>query len=297
MGQSTDLGKIDLNLLYTFCKVVDADGVSAAAAQLGRTQPAVSARLRQLEGQLGVKVLERVGRRLRLTPVGRAIDAEARVVIAGLRRIADQARSAQAEPMGTLRVGALPTVSIHILAPHIAEFVRTHRAVGVQLVHGLTGAQLTDLEAGKLDVVVSVGPVPARKLEVTVLGDAVPKLVLSKEFTPLPPGRVSIQSLSTMDYIGFGRLGDPFFDAVWSFLEGHGLDQRIRLQVPHIRAIKALISRGGGVSVLPGYTIVEPDLVTRSVQGLDFTHPIWLAVRPSARKIALIDQFCQALAR
>ena len=64
---------IDLVLLQTFHEVARLGSVTGAAKQLGRSQPAVSHRLRALEAELGVPLFEKVGRRLKLTDYGRRL--------------------------------------------------------------------------------------------------------------------------------------------------------------------------------------------------------------------------------
>ena len=111
------LGQIDLNLLFTLYEVDRLGSVTAAARALGRTQPAISTRLRQLEQQLGAALFERAGPVLRFSPVGRAVLEEIGPLVASLGAVLDRTRGVDAEPAGALRVGALPTLCAYMLAP------------------------------------------------------------------------------------------------------------------------------------------------------------------------------------
>tara|TARA_R110002096_G_scaffold239101_1_gene430648 strand:- start:1591 stop:2493 length:903 start_codon:yes stop_codon:yes gene_type:complete len=292
---ASDLAQLDLNLLHTFRSVVDTGSVLAAAKQLGRTQPAISTRLRRLEDDIGVRLFQKRGRRLELTGPGRAIDAEVRMVLVAIERVVDRARAAAVEPVGVLRVGALPTVNAYLLSECVTGFVREYSEVRVDIALGLTHVQLEGLRAGELDAVVSVGPPPTRGLEVVQLGHVIPRLVLRKEDAPKAKGRVSLKRLAKLTLIGYGSVGDLFFDAVWEFVEQHGLDRDVRIRVAHIQSIKNLVKAGAGASILPDYTVVEPGLVSRPIEGLDFEHPLWLATRSSARTIPIVDIFCDHL--
>ena len=157
---SFDLSRIDLNLLHTFRVVVDEGGVGRAARVLNRTQPAITSRLHQLEKTLGVQLFERVGRRLALSSVGRAIEARVRAVLSGLQEIVDRARAAAGQPAGILRVGALPTVSAYRLAPVLTRLLADWPELRVEMRHGLTQPQIAALLRGEIDVVCSVGPRP-----------------------------------------------------------------------------------------------------------------------------------------
>jgi DNA-binding transcriptional LysR family regulator len=289
-----DLGPTDLNLLYTLHVFVEAGGVAQAAKRLGRSQPAISARLHQLEIELGVTLFERIGRRLTLTPVGRAVDDEARALLAGARRILDLARSSEKEPVGALRIGCLPTIAVYLLAPTVARFSATHPKVEVRMQLWMSEAHLADLHQGKLDVVVSIGKPPSRGLDVLRLGEVSPVLVARKE-SSRRRGRVTIAELRKLPLIGYGRTGDPFFDGIWGFLEEHELDGAVRLHVQHIAMIKALVVAGAGVSILPDYVVTEPELSKRPVEGLTLAQPLWLATRKAMRDVPLVQQFCRAL--
>ena len=295
------LAQIDLNLLYTFRAVLDAGGVGAAARTLGRTQPAVSARLRQLERDLGRQLFERHGRGLALTRFGRLLAREVGPVLAAVHQVVDRVRSAELEPVGTLRVGTFPTLSTYLLAPALLSFVAACPRADVEVRHGRTAEQLAALVEGALDVVVSAGPVPTGPLV-----DAAPlrrmRAVAATRAKEPGRGPMTVRQLGRSPIVGYGRTGDlygergdEFFDAVWRFLERHGLDAHVRVRVSHIQAVKRLVQLGAGVGILPDYTIVEPDLVARPVQGLAVSIPIWMAVRRSAAELPLVAALRKAI--
>jgi DNA-binding transcriptional LysR family regulator len=294
--QPIDLSQIDLNLLHTFRIVVDEGGVGRAAHVLKRTQPAITARLQQLEDALGVKLFQRVGRGLALSIVGRAIEARVREVLAGLQEILDEARSAVGKPAGLLRVGALPTVSAYRLAPVLTQLLADWSELRVQIRHGLTQPQVQHLLQGKLDIVFSVGPPPRdSRLRVEAFGVARPVVVLRAGMRGIPRGALPVARVAAHNLVLFGKEGDLFFDAVWAFLERHRLGHGARIHVPHIQTLKALVLAGSGITILPDYTVVESGLVTRALQGLRLAHPIWMAMRKGSEAIPAVAELVQRL--
>jgi DNA-binding transcriptional LysR family regulator len=296
--RSVDLSQIDLNLLHTFRVVVDEGSVSRAARVLKRTQPAITSRLRQLETALDARLFQRVGRGIALSPVGRAIEARVREVLGGVQDILNGVRAAGGEPAGLLRIGALPTVSAYRIAPVLSRLVADYPALRVHVRVGLTQPQLDDLRRGALDVVFSVGPPPPDpRLRIETLGYARPVLVLKAATGGIPSGAISLSRVRSFDLVLYGNVGDLFFDAVWAFVEREGLDRRAAIHVPHIQTLKALVATGAGASILPDYTVVEPELTTRPLRGLSIVHPIWMATRMGSEGIPAVDELARRVRR
>src|SRR5262245_53706118 len=108
---------LNLDQLQAFAEVIRLGSFSAAAHRLSLTQPAVSLQVGQLEKRLGVKLLERLGRRISPTAAGhRLLDHAARIdaaVAAALAAVAPHARG----EAGRLRLGTGGTAGIHLLPP------------------------------------------------------------------------------------------------------------------------------------------------------------------------------------
>ncbi len=290
------LGQVDLNLLFTLYEVGRLGSVTAAARELGRTQPAISQRVRQLEDQLGVPLFERSGPVLRLTAIGRAVLEEVGLVVAQLGTVLDRTRDLDAAPVGTVRVGALPTVCAYILAPVAVRLARAHARAAVKMVPGLTAPQLDALRGGDIDVLISVGQIRDRSLEVTTLGE-IDACVVAPSRLRLPRGALAVRDLESHDLVGYGEIGDPFFDAVWKFLDRTDLARRIRIEVAHIQTIKQLVLGGGGVSILPRYTVVESTLTARALRGLDVRMPLCVVTRPRGDAVPVVRALLDELAR
>lgn len=281
-----ELGGIDLNLLYTLHCIAQEGSITAAARVLARTQPAITSRVQQLERQLGLRLIQRRGRSIELTPIGQLAARHARTLVHGAQALLDGLRADQAAPAGTLRIGTLPTVSAFLLAPVLADYARAFPEVRLDIRTGLTQSHLEPLRQGELDVVITVGSVDWEAIEVQRLGWVKPVL------TEARGSRRRLRTATLADLTGtpliayhLGMMGDPFFDSVWRFIERHGLRKGIRATVPHIQSIKALVARGAGVSILPDYTVQEPELATLPLRGLREQIPLSVAFRKGADRL------------
>jgi DNA-binding transcriptional LysR family regulator len=297
MTRPIDFASVDLNLLYTFHAIVERGGVGAAARLLRRSQPAVTARMRQLESDLGVRLLERAGRGVRPTLIGRAVAAHVSGVVAQMGEILDGVHAASTEPVGTLRIGALPTLATYVLPSVVAELVREHARLRFEIVPGFLADHLERLARGELDAVVSVGDAPRTALDVHTVGRvrAMAVVPTAGRRRRLPP--LAVNALREQPFIAYGRVGDSFFDHVSAFLEEHGIDRMTRVTAPHIATIKSLVLAGAGFSILPDYTIVEPTLQARAVHGLDLVQPVWVGARRRAARVPIVAEIVRRLRR
>src|SRR5262245_31197029 len=150
---------VDLRHLRYFVAVADAGGFSRAAAQLRVSQPALWRQVRQLEQDLGVRLFDRIGRRVRITGPGENLLVQGRDLLARAGSLSDRARAAGAGQMGVLRLGATPQM-LERLARFLARRSRSSPGVALQLIED-GGTQLEDrLEAGELHLALTRGGDP-----------------------------------------------------------------------------------------------------------------------------------------
>lgn len=138
-----------------FAKVVDLNGFSAAARSLGVPKAAASRAIAELEAALGVKLLERTTRRIRLTPVGRLLYPHCRRIVDECDAVRTAASNAMAKRAGPLRVVAEPTYGRVLLAPLVPRFLERFPEVPLDVV--LQAPELTD--EARWDVAVHVGAI------------------------------------------------------------------------------------------------------------------------------------------
>jgi DNA-binding transcriptional LysR family regulator len=304
------LADVDLNLLYTLHEVARTGSVTAAAKRLGRSQPAISTRIHQLETQLGVRLLERAGRNVCLSPIGRVVCEDVARVVLGMDNMLDRVRATRDQPVGTLRIGALPTLCAYMLAPLVVQLTASHPHLRVELAPSLTAPQLDLLRAGDLDLLLSVGPVKAPNVRIEVVGEVDACLVMKREGAPRTRGPISTAAFARLPYVSYGRVGDPFFDEVATFVERcqrvaeasdlpksrrTNVAETARVQVSNIQAIKQLVLEGAGVSILPRYTVIEPGLATRNLDGFKATFPLCVVTRPTGHRVPIVKAFVQLL--
>lgn len=155
---------VDPELLRAFVTVVDCGGFSQAAGRLLRGQSAVSLQIKRLEEQLGVRLLERSPRHLRLTEGGELIIDQARRLLGLHEELIAKAR--EPELAGTVRLGAPEDFATSRLPWILARFRRSHPRVALEVTCELTLDLLGRFNAGGLDMAL-VKRDPAEALEGT----------------------------------------------------------------------------------------------------------------------------------
>ncbi|MQA11827.1 MAG: LysR family transcriptional regulator [Pseudonocardiaceae bacterium] len=156
-----------LTQLRTFLAIAETGSVHAAADRLFITQSAVSASLTSLQKSLGLRLLERDGRGVRLTDAGKVYAHYVRGVL-GLLDEGRNAASAESDPeRGELRIAAVTTAGERILPWILADFRAQHPRMGISMEVGNRDRVRRLLERHEVDLV--LGGRPDYEREVTVL--------------------------------------------------------------------------------------------------------------------------------
>ncbi|MBU1360680.1 MAG: LysR family transcriptional regulator [Gammaproteobacteria bacterium] len=164
-----------IGLMQTFVHIVEAGSLSAAAAQIGTTQPTVSRRLQALERSLGLRLLRRSTHAMKLTEDGERCYERARELLASWAAFESDLRGAGEEPEGTLRVIAPHAFGQSLLVRPLADYLRRFPRVAVEwLLHD----RPPDFVAENVDCAIQVGEVSDPSVIAIKLSE-VPRIVIA----------------------------------------------------------------------------------------------------------------------
>lgn len=167
-----------LDLMHTFVRIVEAGSLSAAAAQMGSTQPTISRRLQWLERLLGLRLLQRSTHAMRLTEDGERCYAHAKALLESWAAVEADLRGAQDQPRGPLRVLVPHAFGQEALVTPLAQFLVDHPEVSVDW---LLQDREANLIAEGIDCAIRVGGVDDPALVAVHLAE-VPRILVA------PPG-------------------------------------------------------------------------------------------------------------
>ena len=152
--------RLTLGQLRTFLAVASTGSVRAAADQLVVTQPAVSSALAAVRKQVGVALVMRDGRGLRLTPAGEALAERGRAALALLDEAVAAARGAADPHRGRLRLASVTTAGEHLAPPLLASFLADHPEVTISLEVGNRRRVADLLSHHEVDLAIGGRPPP-----------------------------------------------------------------------------------------------------------------------------------------
>ena len=157
---------MDFDQLNTFLEVAKLGNFSRAAEKVLRSQPAVSAQIRQLEQEYGHKLFDRSAKSVRLTPAGEVILDYAKQMLA-LRTSSLAAISERnGMPAGTLSIGANEGTFLYVLPKIFAKYHRAFPKVRISVYRNFTHKVTQKVEDGSVDVGVATMPVKSPSLAV-----------------------------------------------------------------------------------------------------------------------------------
>jgi DNA-binding transcriptional LysR family regulator len=126
--------KMNLRHLRTFVSIADAGGIARAGARLNLSQPAASRQILALEVDLGVRLFDRIGRRLRITSEGEDLLRQSRRLLMDADSLSARARALKGGHTGILRVGASSMAIENTLSPFLEQYRLRHPGIEIHFV-------------------------------------------------------------------------------------------------------------------------------------------------------------------
>ncbi len=236
--------------MAVFARVVDAGSFSAAAHQLGSTPSTVSRQIKRLEEKLGVRLLERSTRRLRLTDSGAQVHRHCRDMLDAASAAADAAGESAGRARGRVSLSAPTAFAKTVLHPLVSGFLDANPDVDLQLV--FTDRDV-DPVADDVDLVIRLTDDPPPGLAGRPLGVVRWVLCASPGYLVARGMPETPRELAQHDCL---RLGESPDDANWRFLRSHEsvtVGVRGRYVANHAGARLEAAVAGLGIANLPDF--------------------------------------------
>ncbi|MGU3499220.1 LysR family transcriptional regulator [Mycobacterium sp. C31M] len=282
-------------------ELADHGTVAAVADVLSMTPSAVSQQLKTLQREAGVALLERAGRRVRLTDAGQVLVGHADLVLAALDRAQAEMDSYRETARGQVTVSFFPSGAAMLLAPLI----------------GAAGHHGVQVIGRDVDVAAAQAPQQLTEFDVVVVhrddrdtapwGPRFASTVLMREpldvlLSPAHPladrSHLTLRELADQDWIGVegGLMVDDVFRSIATLT---GIAPRITQRVNDFRVVEELVEAQVGIALLPRHVVLARDLVQRPIADIRLARRIEAVTRAGADTrpaIALVLQELSAIA-
>ncbi|MGF6963386.1 DNA-binding transcriptional LysR family regulator [Paraburkholderia sp. WC7.3g] len=285
-----------LNELKTFIAVSQYGTFSGAGARIGLTQSAVSAQMQRLEAELGFQLFDRTGRSATLNAAGRETLALAEEMMTLYARLSE--RSGGAAESGMLRVGAIASAQVSLLADALARFRNERPGWRIRVVPGVSLGLLGQVDSGELDLAVIIKPPFALPSELEW------RTLVAEPFVLLAPkklargGRSWRELLRSEPFIRYDRasFGGRLVDR---FLRRARVGVRDAVELDELQAIVQLVARGMGVALIPdtaGLAKWPASVVALELGDATFEREIGLVLRPRHSRPVVADALAECIA-
>jgi DNA-binding transcriptional LysR family regulator len=239
---------MDFDQLRTFIEVARLGSFSRAAEKVLRSQPAVSAQIRQLEEEYGHRLFDRSAKAVRLTPAGEVVLDYAQQLL-NLRSHSVQAISdSNGTLRGTLSIGANEGTFLYVLPKVLAKYHKKFPQVRISVYRSFTHKVSEKVEEGAIDVGVLTMPVKSPSLKVMpVFRDRI-MLMVGRD------SRLYQQSSATLEEFAREPIIVPKTGSIRKLIEKHLRPYRehmkITMELTSVTMIKRFVAAGFGVSLI-----------------------------------------------
>lgn len=250
--------------------VVDHGSFTRAAHALHVSQPALSQQVKELEERVGAQLLDRSGRKIRVTDLGAIYLQHAGRALEELEQASRAVRDVEDLSTGSLRLGVTPSVATYLIGPVLQRFRKSYPGIVLTIRVSSQESIEPALRDDELDLGIGFGDMPSEDIEATPLHDERPTLIVGKGHKGMRNAAVTAKELAQMDL----ALLDASFSTrrlVDQYFRSKKLRPTIVVEANSIEALMEIVRHTDLVTILPANVIstglmaikLQPSLETR----------------------------------
>jgi DNA-binding transcriptional LysR family regulator len=286
---------MELSQLRTVVALAELSSISKVADALHLTPPAVFAQIRHLEGEIGAKLYERVGKRLELTVHGKRLAVRAQEIVQAHDEALAEVQELRGKSAAVLRIGCGPHSSVHILPYLLRVFLAAHPGTETRLLTGSDEFLLHGAQSGMLDAILIHLPLDKLDLEEHPLYTYKMAFVVSASAGPGRKRPTRLSDLKDVPYIRYHRI--VLVDSVLEKLSCEaGFRPQTVIEGDNPAAILEMVKLGIGFAVLPAYSVAR-EVAARRVRIVPSTteqaHVVGFAYRRPHHRRRTLDALIQ----
>ena len=284
---------IDWNQLKAFLATAETGSLSAAARQLGLTQPTLGRQVSAIEERMGVTLFERGGKAMALTPTGLDLLEHARAMGAAAQALGLAATGRSQEVAGVVTVSATDTVAVNLLAPLVRQLRVKEPGIAIETI---ASNAMSDLVRREADIAIRHVKPEQADLIARLICTARASFYASESFINSHGHPRSANDATHLPFVGSDRSG-----GFLRYLQQHGLpllDTNFSCYAESTMVNWALVQSGMGIGVMmDDIASMSPGMV-RVLDDVPPIHfPMWLVTHRELRTSRRIQVVFEALAK
>jgi DNA-binding transcriptional LysR family regulator len=289
----------DLRHLRYFVAVGERLHFGRAAASLHLSQPPLSRAIQELEGMIGVQLLQRTRRKVELTPEGLWFLNESRRILREFDDVVREARRRGQGDTGSLRIGFISLADYGVLPEILKAFKTSTPGVELWLREMLSPEQATSLMNGELDLGLLLPPVIGNLDHVVVQRERFLVALPARHRLAKERRKIAVAELATEPFIMTPRILAPgLYDRVIDLASKSGFVPNVAQEAVQMQTVVSLVSSGMGIAIVPASVgnLGRRGVVYRSIRDAHPSLEVWLAWRRDSTSAAA-RRFTQTASR
>lgn len=249
------LEAIELRQLRYYATVVDSGGFGHGAARLGITQPALSRQIRNLETALGVQLLSRASRGIRVTPSGEVLRGEIARIEEAMSRLQGELVAAARGMRGQVVIGSVTTpITARLIAAAMRALENGDDTIEPHVIDLATPEQPPALLSGQIDIgICHAYPEPAYEAVICrerLVDDLIECALLSRDHPLASRAILEPRELESVPFLFMPRVfHPPFYDRIFNALAAIELHPMVEREYSGLHTVWALSAEGHGWSL------------------------------------------------
>lgn len=245
---------MEFRQLETFVRVVQMESFTKAADSLGYSQAAVTVQIQLLEQELGVRLFDRMKKRISLTPQGKTLLDHAYAILYEVKQAEETLQEGQ-EPAGTLRVGTIASLCYTKLPPILRYFRTVYPKVAVRITIASPEELIERMERNEVDLIYILDDARYNNNWYKAMEKRESVVLVASPALRLDTGRpISLDELVQLPF--FLTEQDANYRLAFDrYLAAHRLAVQPVIESTNTEFLIRLLEENAGVSVLPLYTV------------------------------------------
>jgi DNA-binding transcriptional LysR family regulator len=240
---------LNVNQLRSFYSAAKAQSITKAAEELMVTPAAITSQVKQLEGNLGLRLLFRSGNAMRLTESGAAVFEKIRKIFEDLDNLELLIADISKRRSGELRIGCSETAAIYVMPKLITAFQSHYLGIKLIIDRGTTSEMVKSVLDHKNELVVARYRPDDKRLRMRLMGRKEIAFIAAYKSAHLPRDRISIAELSKVPLIAPIK-GSAIRDIIIEHLRQFKVSPKVVIETASIALAKKLVQQDEGVGFM-----------------------------------------------